>query len=510
MLDDYHVLTEPAVHRSLSYLLEHQPPQLHVVIATRSDPPLPLGRLRAAGGLLEIRAADLGFTDEEANRLLNDSLQLGLPEDHLARLGRRTEGWAAGLYLAGLSLRRRSDRAEFIEEFTGTDRYVLDYLGAEVPATFPAERRDFLLETSILPRMTAQLCQAVTGRADSAGWLERIERANLFLVPLDEGREWYRYHHLFVELLRHELALTAPQRVPELHRRAAAWFGARGELTAAIDPTVAAGDLDAAAELAADDQDLTVRRDVAVVRAVHRFKVGDVGASHAAARRVLELNRGEVCFAATVAHCLLGATLLWRGDPALAIRPLVEAVQLARRTDPTRRRQARHPNGRCPRRPSGWSSGHWRPCRSGSARWWCSGTWRAGRPTRSAPRWACPPATSGSCCTGPAGDSASCSRRSSTRTIAERPSGNRVIRCSRQRGAVPSWLHADETTPCRWRAALDAAGRLRIGATLRAGGRACRRPGAGSPTRRAGGAGRSGGRGGGGRPADPSRRGGAA
>ncbi|MGQ0719271.1 MAG: LuxR C-terminal-related transcriptional regulator [Pseudonocardiales bacterium] len=393
VLDDYHVVTDPDLHRSVAYLLAHQPPGLHVVLTTRSEPPLPFGRLRAHGELLEIRAADLAFTDTEATTMLNGALGLGLDVADVERLGRRTEGWAAGLYLAGLSLREHSDRTAFLDKFAGTDRFVLDFLGTEVLAAQPQDVRTFLLETSILPRLSAELCQAVTGRADSAALLEHIERSNLFLVPLDSERRWFRYHRLFGELLRHELSVTEPQQLPGLHRRAAAWFRSVGEVGAAISQAAAAGDvrdaveliaahwntwfnagrlttvdawldrlpaaaqladsrlcvarawllLDAgrlddvdrwltAADTAADPADAVALRDIAVLRAVHRFKIGDVGASHAAARRVLELNRGEVCFAATVAQALLGVTLFWRGEPAAAVRPLTSAVALARRT----------------------------------------------------------------------------------------------------------------------------------------------------------------------------------
>lgn len=210
VLDDYHVLTDPELHRSVAYLLAHQPPRLHLVIATRSDPPLPFARLRAHGEILEIRADDLAFTDTEATTMLNGALALGLDVTDVKRLSARTEGWAAGLYLAGLSLRDHPDRAAFVAEFHGTDRFVLDFLGSEVLASQPADLRTFLLETSILPRLSASLCQAVTGRADSAVALERIERSNLFLVPLDSERHFFRYHRLFGELLRHELGVAEP------------------------------------------------------------------------------------------------------------------------------------------------------------------------------------------------------------------------------------------------------------------------------------------------------------
>jgi len=343
--------------------------------------------------MLEIRANDLAFTDTEATTMLNGALALGLDVADIKRLAARTEGWAAGLYLAGLSLREHPNRAAFVAEFHGTDRFVFDFLGSEVLAAQPADLRTFLLETSILPRLSASLCQAVTGRADSAAALERIERSNLFLVPLDSERHWFRYHRLFGELLRHELGIAEPHRVPELHRRAAAWFRAAGQVGEAIDHAVAAGDVDGAANLvtahwnawfnagrlatvqgwldhlpaqaqladprlcvaqawllldtgqldavdrwlngadtACDPADAVTLREVAVLRTVHRFKIGDVGASHLAARRVLELNQGEVCFAGTVAHALLGVTFFWKGELAAALRPLTDAVALARRT----------------------------------------------------------------------------------------------------------------------------------------------------------------------------------
>ncbi|MGH3515038.1 MAG: helix-turn-helix transcriptional regulator, partial [Pseudonocardiaceae bacterium] len=199
VLDDYHVLSDQDLHRSVAFLLAHQPPCLHLMVATRSEPPLPFGRLRAHGELLEIRTPDLAFTNTEATQMLNGALALDLDAGDVERLSRRTEGWAAGLYLAGLSLREHTDRVAFLDEFTGTDRFVVDFLGSEVLAAQPPELRSFLLETSILPRLGTPLCQAVTGRPDSAALLEPIERSNLFLVPLDSDRQWFRYHWLFGE-----------------------------------------------------------------------------------------------------------------------------------------------------------------------------------------------------------------------------------------------------------------------------------------------------------------------
>src|SRR4051812_20514080 len=248
VLDDYHLVTNPDVHRSVDYLLRWGSSVLRLVIGTRSDPPLRIGRLRAAGELLEIRAADLAFTDEEAGQLLH-TLDIDLDEDNLARLGRRTEGWAAGLHLAGLSMRHRTDPGAFLDAFTGTDRFVLDYLGAEVLAAQTDDVRRFLVETSILPRLSADLCAVITGRSDSAAVLAHLERTNGFLVALDDRQEWYRYHRLFGELLRHELTLDEPERLPELHRRAARWFHAAGDVAQAIDHALAAGDVDLAEDL---------------------------------------------------------------------------------------------------------------------------------------------------------------------------------------------------------------------------------------------------------------------
>ncbi len=223
VLDDYHLIDAPPVHASLTFLLDHQPPGLRLVLASRSDPPLPLPRLRATGQLAELRAADLRFTKEEAAALLHDAMGTDLPGAAVAALEARSEGWAAGLQLAALSLRGQADPAGFVAAFSGSHRYVLDYLGQEVLDRQEAELREFLLETSVLERLSGALCDAVTGRAGSQAMLEEIERAGLFLVPLDEVRGWWRYHHLFADLLRACLRHEQPGRVPALHRAAAAW-----------------------------------------------------------------------------------------------------------------------------------------------------------------------------------------------------------------------------------------------------------------------------------------------
>jgi ATP/maltotriose-dependent transcriptional regulator MalT len=252
VLDDYHLIQAPPVHDSLTLLLERLPPQLQLLLASRTDPPLPLARLRVRGHLVELRAAELRFTIEETAALLREATGLELPADSVAALAARTEGWVAGLQLAGLSLQNHPDPAGFVATFSGSHRYVLDYLTEEVLARQPERLASFLLETSVLARLSGPLCDAVTGRADGQALLEALERANLFLVPLDEVRGWWRYHHLFADLLRARLQQTDPKRVPGLHRNAAAWLERHGLLDDAIRHALAAGDTDWAAGLVED------------------------------------------------------------------------------------------------------------------------------------------------------------------------------------------------------------------------------------------------------------------
>ncbi len=249
VLDDYHLIDAQPVHVSLGFLLEHLPPGLHLVLASRSDPPLPLARLRAGGQLAELRAADLRFTAAEAAALLRESAAADLPAAAVAALAARTEGWVAGLQLAALSLRGRADPAGFVAAFSGSHRYVLDYLAEEVLDRQQEELRTFLLETSLLERLSGGLCDAVTGRTDSQAMLEQVERANLFLVPLDEVRGWWRYHHLFADLLRARLQQQRPGRVAGLHRAAAAWCEEHGLADDAVRHALAAGDAAWAARL---------------------------------------------------------------------------------------------------------------------------------------------------------------------------------------------------------------------------------------------------------------------
>ncbi len=242
VLDDYHLVDSPPVHESVAFLLENLPPGLRVVVSGRADPPLPLARLRARGQLTELRAADLRFTPEEAAALLGETAGPGLPGTAVAALMARTEGWAAGLQLAGLSLRGHADAAGFAAAFGGSHRFVLDYLADEVLVGQPGPVRAFLLETSVLERLTGELCDAVTGRAGSQAMLADIERAGLFLVPLDEVRGWWRYHHLFADLLRARLAAEQPGRVQALHRAAAAWCEEHDLADDAVRHALAAGD----------------------------------------------------------------------------------------------------------------------------------------------------------------------------------------------------------------------------------------------------------------------------
>ncbi len=245
VLDDYHVIGTEPVHTSAGFLLEHRPPGLHLVLASRADPPLPLARLRARGQLAELRAGDLRFTPGEAAALLAPVVagpRAELPEAAVAALAERTEGWAAGLQLAALSLRGHDDAAAFVAAFTGSHRYVLDYLAEEVLEGQDKQVRTFLLETSVLDRLSGPLCDAVTGREGSQAMLEDAERAGLFLIPLDDVRGWWRYHHLFADLLRARSQEEQPGRVPALHRNAAAWYAGCGLADDAIGHAVAAGE----------------------------------------------------------------------------------------------------------------------------------------------------------------------------------------------------------------------------------------------------------------------------
>ena len=249
VLDDHHTIESPPVDDALAFLLERLPPQMHLVIATREDPRLPLARLRARGQLTELRATDLRFTSAEAAEFLNQAMGLDLTAEDIAALERRTEGWIAGLQLAAISMQGREDTASLVQSFTGSHRYVLDYLVEEVLEQQPEAVQAFLLQTAILDRLTGSLCDTLTGHEDSQQTLEMLERANLFIVPLDTERHWYRYHHLFADLLRQRLRQTHPEKLPILHVRASDWFRHQGLHREAVEHTLAAGDYEGAAGL---------------------------------------------------------------------------------------------------------------------------------------------------------------------------------------------------------------------------------------------------------------------
>src|SRR5947209_8613234 len=251
VLDDYHTITADPIHRGMTYLVEHLPPQLHLILATRADPPLSLTRLRAGGQLAEVRAADLRFGTAEASAFLQTVMGLDLEASALATLEQRTEGWIAGLQLAALSLQGRapSHVSAFLAAFTGSHRFVLDYLSEEVLARQDASVQQFLLHTSILERLSAPLCDAVTGQEGSQAMLEALERANLFVAALDDERHWYRYHHLFAEVLRSHLQQAEPALVPELHYRASTWFDQHGLAVEAVQHALAAPDVERVAHL---------------------------------------------------------------------------------------------------------------------------------------------------------------------------------------------------------------------------------------------------------------------
>jgi len=380
-LEDYHLIQSPEVHEGLTFLVERLPTTLELAIATRIDPPLPLPRLRARGEMLEFRAPELRFDAAEAEELLCAALGDTLDEADVGRLVQRTEGWPAGLYLAALSLSGRDDPSGFIEAFAGDDRHIVDYLGGEVLDGLDPKTREFLLRTSILERVSGQLCDYVLESSDAAERLLAIERANLFLVALDDRREWYRYHHLFADLLRHELARLQPESARGLHRRAAEWLGSNGAVDEAIRHALAAGDEEGAARLVAemwrvpfnrgelatvdrwlDDlpetlvratPDLCLARawvlmdrgrpreaerwllDAAtvpegvVLHAVLCFKLGKLAHAEKIAREALVNAPVASPLGLPVAHCILGIALYYRGELEEAEASLLEAVRLA-------------------------------------------------------------------------------------------------------------------------------------------------------------------------------------
>ncbi len=252
VLDDYHLIQTPTIHHALTFWLDHLPPQMHLVLTSRSDPPLPLARLRARDQLIEIRADDLRFTPTEAAAFLQQVMGLSLSGDEAVTLGERTEGWVVGLQMAALSLQGRTDITHFINSFTGSHRYIVDYLMDEVLQQQPKNIEEFLLKTSILNHLSSSLCDAVIGQEEenpSSFILEKLERANLFLIPLDDERRWYRYHHLFAEALSHRLQNLHPEQLSSLHQRASVWHEQHGLIAEAIHHALSTPDFERAAYL---------------------------------------------------------------------------------------------------------------------------------------------------------------------------------------------------------------------------------------------------------------------
>ena len=386
VLDDYHVVSTRQVHESVVTLLDRCPPQLHLIIVTRADPPLPVSRLRVRGQVAEVRAEQLRFSLGEAREFFDGRLDAALPDRDVHRLLTRTEGWPAGLQLAALRLRDRADPSGFIERFTGADWHIVSYLCEEVLDVQTPRIREFLLVTSVLNRMCAPLCDALTRRADGEELISDIHRANLFLMPLDDERRWFRYHHLFGDLLQHELRLHDPGQPTVLHKRAAEWYAANGDPAEAIAHAIASGDFSLSRRLIAGHwrqpfnagQPVTVRmwldalppevvaadaslsaarvwtaldmgrleeagaaldaaeesgqRDahLAVLRALLMYKSGDVGG---AGRRLGDIPLGapgtDDPFVATVHRLVQGISWLWLGDFGRARELLAEAARRA-------------------------------------------------------------------------------------------------------------------------------------------------------------------------------------
>ncbi len=315
VLDDYHVITAEALHRAMAALVEHIPPQLHLVIATRVDPALPLARLRARGQLCEVRVAQLQFLTEETSDFLETVMGLDLPAEAIDALQSRTEGWIAGLQLAALSLQGRSDVKQFLADFSGSHRHIVDYLVEEVLVRQPEAVQSFLLHTSILDRLTGPLCDAVTGETRSDALLEHLEHANLFLIPLDERRQWYRYHHLFADVLRARLQRkVGTEGLAALYTRASVWYEQNGMPAEAIEAALSASDFGRAAHL--------IDIDTPLVRSML------VGFEAQTLIRWLERFPNEVLF--TDAHlCLIYAFSLGISETSDAYEvPLVVAERL--------------------------------------------------------------------------------------------------------------------------------------------------------------------------------------
>jgi LuxR family maltose regulon positive regulatory protein len=391
VLDDYHVIEAQTIHDALTFLLDHLPPQMHLVIATRVDPPLPIARLRGRGQLTELRATDLRFTLDEVAEFLNQVMGLELSAEDVAALASRTEGWIAGLQMAAVSMQGREDIAGFIRAFAGSSRYILDYLVEEVLQRQTDSVQAFLLQTAILDRLTGRLCDALTGQDDGQATLDRMERSNLFIVPLGEERRWYRYHHLFAELLRQRLHEAYLDQVPILHRRASEWYEQNGLAAPAIDHALSAGDLERAARLieqaaeptlmrsefatflswvealsddvirarpllciyhawalvlsghpldAAEsrlqgaieaDTENSVAGEVAAFRAWTAALGGDTRHSTELSQRALELLPAESLFLRSIVAGSLGLVYMWSGDVVAAFQTFEEAARIGQK-----------------------------------------------------------------------------------------------------------------------------------------------------------------------------------
>jgi LuxR family transcriptional regulator, maltose regulon positive regulatory protein len=311
VLDDYHLIKKTACHEQVALLLAHLPPSVQVVIATRTDPPLPLARMRAVGEMAEIRARELRFDVRHAAELIHAVVAAELSERDLASLVQRTEGWPAGLYLAALSMRRDPSPDTFVRQFSGANRFIVDYLVEDVLNQQPDGIREFLTRTSILGRFCVPLCEAVTGRSDAAAVIDVLERDNLFVVPLDENRQWFRYHHLFAQVLRGQLTATEPGLVPALHARASAWHQAHGSTDEAVTHALASGDSDRATDL--------------IARHFHTYN--DSGRGATIRHWLRKLGDDRIAASPLAAHCAAW-TAAMSGDLPVVRRclPVIEAA----------------------------------------------------------------------------------------------------------------------------------------------------------------------------------------
>ena len=316
VLDDYHLIKEHRCHDQMTLLVAHLPPSAQVVIITRADPPLELARMRAAGEMAEVRARELRFELPQATALIRNVADVELTDHDLEDLVVRTEGWPAGLYLAALSMRGHPSPGTFVRQFTGTNRFIVDFLVDDVLSKQPAEVYRFLTRTSILPRFCAPLCDAVTGSADAAAILDLLERENLFLVPLDESREWFRYHHLFAQVLRAQLARTEAAVIPVLHERASGWHRVSGSPDEAIGHALAGGDVDGATDLIAR----------------HYYVYIDSGQIGTVRLWLRLLGDGRIAASPLAAHVAAWTAAL-SGDPHAA-RRLLPVIEAAGEADP--------------------------------------------------------------------------------------------------------------------------------------------------------------------------------